>query len=114
MTDHYDFLYKGYGKKGCTSLSWSSKSSDDKLNIASFFQNRLARIGPMYYLSYFASIPLIFAGHSYFGPQDPRLIPGLLESFFGLTSWAFFHGVGPNGPSWSLSTIVGFYLLFPL
>ena len=118
-------LTLGYGKKNYKTPKCCApcKSNDDDpkndgkeaFNYSEFFFGRMTRILPVYYFCYFFALPLIPLGHSYYpGNLSYDLtIGGSILSFFLVQAWVIVLHMGANGPSWTVSTLTFFYLLFP-
>ena len=103
-------LTLGYGKK-----SYNSENSDDSvINTKEFLFGRVTRILPVYYFTLLFAIPLLPLGHSYFSPSNYSCVfGGTFAAFFLIQMWILILWFGPNGPSWTVSTLSFFYLLFP-
>ena len=100
-------LTLGYGKK-----SYNSENND--FDDKEFLFGRVTRILPVYYFTLLFAIPLIPLGHSYFSPSDYfSVFGGTFAAFFLIQTWILIFGNGPNGPSWTVSTLALFYLQFP-
>ena len=114
------YLLSGYGKKtiktiGLTCTKHNEKEEEEeKFKFWTFLQNRFARIGPVYYICLLLSMPLMFFGHSNLSNEDPRQIPGIIESIFGLNGFIIIHGPSPNGVGWFVCTLHILYWMFPL
>lgn len=84
--------------------------SQEKIDAVSFLRNRFARIYPVFFLS----IVLLFL-HTYI--FDPAFSFGLIKhAFLNLTlmqAWIPSKALLFNGPAWSLSVEVFFYMIFP-
>ena len=117
-------LTLGYGKKNYKTPKCCApcKSNDDDpkndgkeaFNYSEFFFGRMTRILPVYYFCYFFALPLIPLGHSYYpGNAYDLTIGGSILSFFLVQAWVIVLHMGANGPSWTVSTLTFFYLLFP-
>ena len=79
-----------------------------------FYFNRFARILPVYYICFIIGAILIPFGHSYFAPDNLWFnAGGSILSLFLVQTWVIIFGLGPNGPSWTVSTLFFFYLVFP-
>ena len=79
-----------------------------------FYLNRFTRILPVYYICFIVGVILIPFGHSYFAPENLWFnAGGSILSLFLVQSWVMVFGLGPNGPSWTVSTLFFFYLVFP-
>ena len=121
----------GYGKKkytsstlccgNCTCITGCDckpcrKSSEEGqiFNSANFYLGRMTRIMPVYYFCYFAALPLIYLGYGISPWYDMHFNGiGLIVSLFGVQTWVILYGFGPNGPSWTVSTLFFFYLVYP-
>ena len=58
----------------------------------------MTRLLPVYYATFIFGLPLISAGHSYFGPYDwHHNVGGAFLAFFGVQTWVLAYGFGPNG-----------------
>ncbi|CAM9141892.1 unnamed protein product [Chrysoparadoxa australica] len=123
-----------YGRKtlrveGCTTALWSGQASDKALeeeeagardptaadpaiNYWSFYRGRIARVMPVYWLCLLLAIPVdLFAGQ---GGVDPHHDVGwaLLTNFIPTVTWLPQAGLF-NGPSWTISTLIFFWIFFP-
>lgn len=79
-----------------------------------FYKKRLIRILPVYYFCIILGAILIPLGHFEVSPDDfQQTIGGSLASLFLVQSWILVLGFGPNKPSWTVSTLWFFYLVFP-
>jgi len=76
-----------------------------------FYQRRMARTLPLYYLLNLMCIPLIRSGHSHLDPGFVEYIAYFL-TFFVSTTW-FGVPIVLNGPSWFVSTLWFCYWIFP-
>ena len=74
---------------------------------------------PVYYLTIFYALPLFFLGHLY--DYDPSLgtdwgfgagtvLSIFLQQTVLFTTETYF---GPNGPTWTISTLFFFYWFYP-
>ena len=117
-----DIWNLGYGKKDykAIKLCCGKFESEDKpeeggrFKFWTFLQNRFAKIGPVYYVCLLIAMPLMFVGHSNLSNEDPRQIPGVIESIFGLNGFIIIHGPSPNGVGWFVCTLHILYWMFPL
>eukprot|EP01083_Nonionella_stella_P120033 359302_1 len=102
--------------KCCTELKTfpDSETSDKKhFDGGHFYQRRIARTLPLYYLTNIVCIPLIYGGYSWNRPPgtwDTYTV--FVLTFFGVTTW-FGKPVVLSGVSWFVSTIWFFYWIFP-
>ena len=78
-----------------------------------YYFSRITRIVPVYWFTLIIMLPLIPCGHSGEPPGSTNSIVGTVLSFLGLQTWVLAFGFGPNGPSWTISTLAFFYVLFP-
>ena len=125
-------LTLGYGKKSynrapcccgpCTcysscernNQSHSENSEDNVFNTKEFLFGRVTRILPVYYFTLLFAIPLLPLGHAYFSPSNYfHVFGGTFAAFFLIQTWILIFFFGPDGPSWTVSTLALFYLLFP-
>ena len=90
-------------KMKCCGEKSSSESEGQPFALKEFFVKRIARLGPMYYTTNLAGLPLVLGSGA--------LITGVLTLFL-LTSWTGFEPF--NGVTWTISTMTFFYLCFPL
>lgn len=67
----------------------------------------------MTYLCHLVAVPSIFLGYNHFPPEDMANLLGGIASIFCVQTWIVIFGFGPNPPSWTISTLVFFYLTFP-
>ena len=112
-------LTLGYGKKKyskvfgcCCNSNQSGSNPDSNENIfdsATFYFGRLTRILPIYYICFLYSLPLI----PILGQWSPNVIGGSISAVFLVQTWIIVLGFGPDGPSWTVSTLFFFYLVYP-
>ena len=103
-------LTLGYGKKSYTTfgLCYSDFQTQD------FLFGRASRILPVYYFCFLFALPLIPLGYSYFSPNMYNFsIGGCIASLFLVQTWILVLAFGPDGASWTVSTLIFFYLTFP-
>ena len=112
--------------KCCTELKSYTNSSNDKsiadrersqselvhYDAKNYYQRRIARILPLFYLTNIIAIPLQYGGYGWFvpGTWDYYIVYPL--TVFAANTW-FIIGGEFNGPSWFVSTMVFFYWIFP-
>lgn len=85
-------------------------SSYEKIDTASFFRNRFARIYPVFFLS----IALLFLHTYIFDPAFSfRIIKHAILNLSLLQAWIPSKALQFNGPAWSLSVEAFFYIIFP-
>ena len=125
----------GYGKKKftCSTICCGpcktnlncckNKNEDGKDEVEvvfdswNFYKSRFTRILPVYYLTLLYALPLLFLGHLYdasvedlgFGIGGTFLAIFLQQSVLFTTETWF----GPNGASWTVSTLFFFYWFYP-
>ena len=81
-------------------------SNKEHIDTAEYYKKRFARIYPVYLLAIIALIAFMAAIHEYhFG--------GLLSNLFLVQAWIPSQSTAFNGPGWSLSVEMVFYLIFP-
>lgn len=85
-----------------------------------FYYGRLARIYPVYLVTYLFAIMLIPLGYNrghisdFSQPGTLRSnVWGTISALYGVQTWILNFGFGPYGPSWTVSTLFFFYLVFP-
>ena len=115
------FLLSGF----CLTISYGKKTStkeekdenvikENCIDYSDFIFGRASRILPIYYFCFFFALPLIPLGHGFFSSTDLTLsIGGSLASLFLVQTWILIFSFGPNGPSWTVSTMFFFYIFFP-
>ena len=107
-------LAVGYGSKPLapgSACCGEAADGDRALDWRAFYRNRAARILPTHYLMNAASVPLSFLGYGLVS-KNALVSAGVLTAVCA-TTW-----FGPNfgsfcAPSWTISTLCGFYLVFP-
>ena len=103
---------------GCNCPQCSS-SEEEVFDSWGFYYARMARILPVYYAIYLLALPSIPLGHELGFQKMVRIIGlegvmwGSLSALYGVHMWIVILGFGPVGPSWTLSTLFFFYLVFP-
>ena len=115
-------LVVGYGRKKyvlqtkiCGLILSSADSENDcceKFDHWKFYQNRLARVMPLYYLdSLGLGLPLLFTGYSMI---DWKLYPSVLFiNIIPLTTLIFNYAI-LDGPAWTICTLLYMWLVFPM
>eukprot|EP01031_Cornospumella_fuschlensis_P040767 gene40767-49716_t len=84
------------------------------LDFPRFYQNRIARIIPVYYLCSLAAIPLWLAGYGSAPPESAYFFMSIVTTFLPLcTFFIFLLGTSLDGPGWTVSTLLVLYLFFP-
>tara|TARA_A100001015_G_scaffold21502_1_gene24408 strand:- start:2271 stop:3401 length:1131 start_codon:yes stop_codon:yes gene_type:complete len=88
--------------------SYSEKFIRDEVSKRKYFIARIARIYPLHLLTFIIALPLVFLG------GVDTIIQALPNPIL-LHSWVPIKNVyfSANSPSWSISTELFFYLLFP-
>ena len=85
-------------------------------DLKEFWHGRAIRILPVYYATFVFAFILVPLGY---GPDEglryyaDRKIWGSFNALYGVQSWVMTDGFGPVSPSWTISTIFFFYILFP-
>ena len=91
-----------------------NESNQEIFDSTDFHLSRFARILPVYYFCIIVGAILIPFGHSFSRPGDLWFnVGGSVLSLFLLQTWVLVFGFGPNGPSWTVSTLFFFYLVYP-
>ena len=105
---------KKYPNSNPVNINDSEESSEDipiHFDGRNYYQRRIARTIPLFYLINFLCIPLVFSGHGWV--SDPiTLIVALVYVIFACSTW-FGQPTTLCGPSWFVSTIWFFYWCFP-
>ena len=103
-------------KSGCSCCHLckccETDSNLDRFNSTSFYLRRLTRILPVYYFCLIFAAILIPFGHTNFTAFWYNGY-GSFVAVFLVQTWILIFGVGPNEPSWTISTLFFFYLLYP-
>lgn len=91
-----------------------ARQQRSRVNLKSFYWNRLVRIAPIYYMGMLIALPLCISGHGWI--QRVELGRVLATNLFALQMWVphpatFARSL--DGPAWTVSTLVLFYLVFP-
>ena len=82
-------------------------------NSWNFYQNRLARILPVYYVSFLVALILIPLGYTQYSSEDPTFHPvNVATSLLLIQTWIMFP-LSPNVPAWTVSTLIFFYIVYP-
>jgi len=111
----YSYLFVDKGYIGVTFffilsgfiLSYSY-SNVKNITLKSFYIARFARIYPLHFITLIISLPfVIYGGWKSILATLPNIF--LMQSFIPIKRVYF----GANGPSWSISTEMFFYVLFP-
>lgn len=84
-------------------------------SISKYFYNRLIRILPVYYICMAFAIPLTYAGYGPFDPNNQSyLISSYITNIIPVNTWIFFlFGTPFDGPEWTISTLIFFWICFP-
>jgi peptidoglycan/LPS O-acetylase OafA/YrhL len=83
-----------------------------KVSACAFWQNRCARIAPMYYLGQVLGVPLFFLGYGTVAPTLLNVIQTTLVTIFFVSSWGEVVTTY-DGPAWTVSTLAFFWVVFP-
>ena len=90
------------------------KSADEEIfDSWGFYYGRMTRLLPVYYATYIFALILTPLGHNHDHGNIYNQIWGSFLALFGVQTWVLKFGFGPVGPSWTISTLFFFYLLFP-
>ena len=105
----------------CKNINEEGQEGDDgdvqiEFDSWNFYKNRFTRILPVYYATFLFSLPLIFLGHNFFiSPYNYGATIGgsILAIVLQQTVLMSEFGFGPDGPSWTVSTLFFFYWFYP-
>jgi peptidoglycan/LPS O-acetylase OafA/YrhL len=80
-----------------------------------FYTNRLIRTLPMNAVCCCFALPNTFAGFGQFDPANRfELVSSTIQTMIPVIAWTFYlFGSPVNGPMWTISTLMFFWLLFP-
>ena len=108
-------LSVAYGLKKPTDLIKSRK--DSKMINWQFYQNRLARVLPVYYFALLLVIPIYLSGFGVFEVNsiiDDSFLEILSINIIPIQSWLMgFFGTPLNFPSWTVCTLIFMWIFFP-
>merc|ERR1712113_164411 len=91
--------------KCCTELKeYSSADGLTHYNARNFYQRRIARILPLFYLTNIFAIPLQYGGYGWFDPDSWQYYVVYPLTLTATTTW-FGIVLVLNGPSWFVSTM---------
>ena len=107
-------LTLSYGKTNYENVAFKADDGDPNatFDFYQFIKSRILRTVPVYYSCILLILPFWIA---HLPNQDVLIkeIPTLLPSLFLTQSWIQVLGFGLIGPSWTLSTLFFYYLIFP-
>jgi peptidoglycan/LPS O-acetylase OafA/YrhL len=84
------------------------------LQVANFFQNRAARILPVYYLTTLLTIPYTLAGFGVVAAKDTFLPGNVITNVIPInTLFSFLVGSPYLGTAWTVATLCVFWFFFP-
>lgn len=93
-----------------------SQSKGSSVSLNKFYYNRFLRILPVYYLCFVFAVPLTYNGYGTFDARENLgfTIGSYIQNIFPTTTWtAFAIGAPFDGPEWTISTLIFFWLFFP-
>ena len=112
--------YKNLCQESCvpstTVSTWPKKNSINSFNYQEFWHARAIKILPVYYTTFAFAFILMLLGNEPEERQSDDVnmkIWGSFVALYGVQSWILAFGFGPVGPSWTISTLFFFYILFP-
>jgi peptidoglycan/LPS O-acetylase OafA/YrhL len=106
------FLLSGFSLGVIYLDKCGSEHSRSCCSWAIFYQNRLARILPTFYFCNCLAVPLVWLGWSEI--QRDAVYSSVAMTVVPIYTWlAFALGSAFDGPGWTVSTLLFFYLLFP-
>ncbi len=82
-----------------------------KFNFKHFYQNRFARIIPIYYLAIFFGVVLAIFDRSWIASNNIGLT--IFTNLFAVQTWLGLPPKSFIASSWTISTLIFFYLVFP-
>ena len=92
-------------------------SNQEIFDSIGFYLGRFTKILPVYYFCLFAGAVLLPFGHYSGNPFAPDnlwfSVGGSVVAIFLVQTWVFIFAFGPNGASWTVSTLFFFYLVYP-
>ena len=90
-------------------------STEEAFDSIGFYLARFARILPVYYICFLVGAILIPFGHTNIAAPSNVWFNGggSILSIFLAQTWVLIFGFGPNEPSWTVSTLFFFYLVYP-
>ncbi len=93
-----------------------SMHSEVDIPFEPYFQNRLARTLPVYYVCNALSIPYWISGFGDTRPSDYiGIIISVITTFIPLnTTFIFLLGTPIDGPSWTVATLIIMWIFFPI
>lgn len=93
----------------------TTAKTTQKMSYFQFIINRLLRVLPAYYVCTCIVIPCVFAGYAGFDPHNKEYIKlSFITTFIPTSSWfGFLLGSALDGPSWTVQTLIGLWLMFP-
>ena len=103
-----------YGRKSC--IPCPQQKNAKVFDFQEFWHGRVIKILPVYYATFAFALILVPLGY---GPVDSLKdhvdmnIWGSFAALYGVQSWILAYGFGPVAPSWTISTLFFFYILFP-
>lgn len=80
-------------------------------DVKHYYRNRFARIAPVYYVAMLIALPLAVGGRGWVSPSDMGWV--FATNLFAVQMWAGLPPLSFVGPSWTISTLAFFYLVFP-
>ena len=108
----------GYGKANDSSRRTDNNperpSAGSRFDFKRFYQNRFARIAPVYYVGTLIALPLVIFGHGWVSPSEWGAV--LASNLLAVQMWVphpAIYGKSIDGPGWTISTLAFFYLVFP-
>ncbi|GJE55925.1 MULTISPECIES: acyltransferase family protein [Methylobacterium] len=95
--------------------SYAQVDLGDRRVLSRFWRARIARIVPVYLVSLAISLPFLLSWAAKSAePLRELLLSGIVLAPLGLHAWVPGAACSLNCPTWSISTELFFYVLFPL
>jgi peptidoglycan/LPS O-acetylase OafA/YrhL len=86
------------------------------LTYSQFMLNRLVRVLPAYYIGTCLAIPPVLYGYGELNPNFKiGLVLSFITSYIPVSTWFLFLLGGPlDGPGWTVQSLIGMWLMFPM
>ena len=121
-TQYHGFNYFGVISKARNdntseeNLEEEGNLQDQNFGASKYLINRCIRILPIYWTTFVLGLSLVFVGHSCYPPEADfgYLVGNCIVFLLMIQTWiGQLAGACPNGPAWTISTLVFFYYNYP-
>lgn len=103
-----------FGDGGKVQDELHPQGTGKRMDLWPWWQNRIARVVPVYYLSSLPGIPLSALGFGQMWFTPFQAVSTLVSNAtLSTTLFSFYLGSPLNGPAWTVCTLAVFWLLFP-